>query len=689
MTSVEDILRYLLDKFDDIPVQPSHLISNFGLSIPLVGREDLLDVANNLYNVRWENRGTRDRNCHKIGVISGCSGLGKSRALIKVAEFFPLWKESNQWSFEIVISYNNGNPPHVDRHLFSKTPLRACAPTALALRILFFSFVAGKKCLTSFECFVRMFPENFLNVLTPEFAIQVVTLHLSKQHGHSNGVIFIGLDEVNYLLDCDYNGEDNKRVFFKETLVALGNVMLMPDTFVFTVVAGITVLPIHIVFQQSGLQIQPFPICLLNTEHCEDMVSRMVPSLHQEWKSWRICRAFRTLLADFASMPRKAEQLMNFVNDEVKRGISLADVDYDFISSQLRSTIAPSNISEKLAEQIVSDILLSTSVHRDDVISVPNNRFTYGQLEQNGIITIATCRDTHLLVQMPYSQFRLLVQCMNRGDPLTKSLRKMCNLEDSNEEIGGLNWQTFEELHCNMEASREMLMARKSMENPISSLGEFYCAPIGNDFDFILRSVCTVAAADSQFLSPNWRNLANSADENHLETASMSYVKNVEGAVFDSFTVREIHEEGGEMLFCGQQNRYFVATVGVALIKEEVGKVRAFIPEGVPFKLIVTATKVSLDVLDNLPEECIVVTGPALERFYSVFSARVNLHFGCLTRININTASKSELKTINRISDSIASSIIASRQKVEFKSWDDVFIKIRRIPRSAKENFTY
>ena len=136
MTSVEDILRYLLNKSDDIPVQPSHLISNFGLSIPLLGREDLLNVANNLYNVRWENRETRDRNCHKMGVIGGCSGMGKSRALIEIARSIPQWKKNEQWSFELVISYNNGNPPHIDRYLFDKIRGRTCAPTALSLRIL-------------------------------------------------------------------------------------------------------------------------------------------------------------------------------------------------------------------------------------------------------------------------------------------------------------------------------------------------------------------------------------------------------------------------------------------------------------------------------------------------------------------------------------------------------------------------
>ena len=52
MSSHEDILRYLKGKYDVVPLLPSHLISKFGLSIPLQGREDLLDVTKDLYDER-------------------------------------------------------------------------------------------------------------------------------------------------------------------------------------------------------------------------------------------------------------------------------------------------------------------------------------------------------------------------------------------------------------------------------------------------------------------------------------------------------------------------------------------------------------------------------------------------------------------------------------------------------------
>ena len=45
-------------------------------------------------------------------------------------------------------------------------------------------------------------------------------------------------------------GEEEKRTFLKQTLIALGSIMLLQNRFVFAEVAGITVLPIHTVFSQ-------------------------------------------------------------------------------------------------------------------------------------------------------------------------------------------------------------------------------------------------------------------------------------------------------------------------------------------------------------------------------------------------------------------------------------------------------
>ena len=95
----------------------------------------------------------------------------------------------------------------------------------------------------------------------------------------------------------------------------------------------------------------------------------MIPTLSDGWQNWRTCRAFRTLLADFASRPRKAEQLIGYVNDCVHRGTALVDIDYDCIYNKLMATLASFTILKKLAHEIVSDNLLLSHVQRDQTVN--------------------------------------------------------------------------------------------------------------------------------------------------------------------------------------------------------------------------------------------------------------------------------------------------------------------------------
>ena len=113
----------------------------------------------------------------------------------------------------------------------------------------------------------------------PTSCIRAITLHLREVYIHAIGMIYIGLDEVNYLLDSDYDGEGTQRGFSNDTIIALGGAMLMPDEFVVTIIAGTTLLPIDIVSQQSGLQIQLLPINLLNSDQCDTIVDRMALSI--------------------------------------------------------------------------------------------------------------------------------------------------------------------------------------------------------------------------------------------------------------------------------------------------------------------------------------------------------------------------------------------------------------------------
>lgn len=86
---------------------------------------------------------------------------------------------------------------------------------------------------------------------------------------------------------------------------------------------------------------------------------------------------------------------------------------------------------------------------------------TYGELEVLGVIVVETSPDVHPTVQMPYYQFRDLLQFMDGEDPLTVSLRTVCNIVQRQD---FMNWQTLENFHCNIEASREMVMARRTEE---------------------------------------------------------------------------------------------------------------------------------------------------------------------------------------------------------------------------------
>ena len=182
-------------------------------------------------------------------------------------------------------------------------------------------------------------------------------------------------------------------------------------------------------------------------------------------------------------MPRKAKQLIGYVNDCVNRGTALVDIDYDYIYNMLMAMPASLPILRKVAHEIVSDILLLSHVQRDQTVNRAKSNYTYGQLEELGVIVLETAPDSHLTVQMPYYLFRDLLQYMDREDPLTKSLMTVCNIAPRQD---FLNWQTLENLHCNIEASREMVMARRteegSEEGSRTSLREFYCVPVINDF---------------------------------------------------------------------------------------------------------------------------------------------------------------------------------------------------------------
>src|SRR3546814_578193 len=129
--------------------------------LPFVGRVTTLRECQQLINTRYTLHKERrfNKNLHRIGVLGGVSGIGKTRALKEAAqeveafanEMVATSTDQNQqelgnehvegrtelqrrrapWVANVLITYNNGHLPSADRALPS-------AGVALALRILFF-----------------------------------------------------------------------------------------------------------------------------------------------------------------------------------------------------------------------------------------------------------------------------------------------------------------------------------------------------------------------------------------------------------------------------------------------------------------------------------------------------------------------------------------------------------------------
>mmetsp|Transcript_25921 Transcript_25921/g.38383 ORF Transcript_25921/g.38383 Transcript_25921/m.38383 type:complete len:141 (-) Transcript_25921:1242-1664(-) len=122
----------------------------------------------------------------------------------------------------------------------------------------------------------------------------------------SDGVLFIGVDEINYLLDETYHGVNNKeqqfRAFLKATMIAFGSSLISTSAcFVFGIVAGTTVLPLDKVFAELGHPVLKLSIGLLSGDDCELLMDGLEKNSPAVWGNWR---------SDFGSLPRLAEQFL-------------------------------------------------------------------------------------------------------------------------------------------------------------------------------------------------------------------------------------------------------------------------------------------------------------------------------------------------------------------------------------------
>jgi hypothetical protein len=366
-TDPSAIVDYLENEYGNLsgPVPSNNSLNGFGESIPLVGRSELIRVAKELFQERYNSRAECDRNLHKIGVIGGRSGIGKSRALLHLANEFPNCKNAaapRKWNISIFMTYNNGSLPSIE--------VNANIPPdkGLALRILYYGLIHSTT--RSFHDFIKSMPKEILDCVDPTTAIQSIELLCRRWNPDCDpdGMVYIAVDEVNNLLVAQKSVNLSQREsgpnLLKSTIVALVQIVMHRSSFVYPVVAATTVIPLDEAFRASSHPTRKFPIGLLTFNDLEELMKAWETS-HPNWNGWGSSRKFRMILNDVAVLPKATTLLLETVSKRMStHNETLLTMDWNAVEAETASVFKISTPLIPLSFSLISDVILGTACER-------------------------------------------------------------------------------------------------------------------------------------------------------------------------------------------------------------------------------------------------------------------------------------------------------------------------------------
>ena len=176
-------------------------------------------------------------------------------------------------------------------------------------------------------------------------------------------------------------------------------------------------------------------------------------------------------------------------------------------------------------------------------------------------------------------------------------------------------------------------------------------------------------------------------------------VKNCQGAPFDSFSTRQLVDDEGLMLFCGQQKYYQVSIIDYEAILKEYSKIREslsfsdedttnlIVGSDYSFCCVLYCTKVISNLsIDDLPENCY---GSSFERFFGPSFAN-RAYTSARSKINVNSASLQMLMSVRGIKESKATKIVSERDKGgPFKNFSDFESRVKGVGKSYEKLFIF
>jgi DNA uptake protein ComE-like DNA-binding protein len=691
-----EIILWLLTRYPTWnKIHATRLVNAKACEIPLVGREDCLAKALEIIMRRLQSfkDGDVNRKSYPVSFVGASSGLGKSRLLEEIGILLgSMWAAGQfrdfapSWYASLPLTYNDGNIL-VDEERNGTIS----ASVSLGLRLLYFGLCPCKRTL-KFAAFYDRIPSFMKRSMSPTVAMEVLNFFIAgtseRLGGDGVGILYMPIDEVNYMVFGQNNHE-----FLKQTLVALstvccgsvGSVLLCP------ILAGTIVQPLLDNFACSGIECIPLPIRQLRDVELKRFMQELSAKEPEAFTGWEVSRSFWKSLLKYGTHPKLLVHYVECVRDCMRSGAldSVNSLDFRMLDKKMNPLVGSLTSDDAFTVtacvKLISDCILTRDVYRTDIVDVGAS---YGDLETRGHVILVTDNDASVNVNLPPSLLAALLEKHLDQQPSALIALGRVVSAVSHSEIG--TWQEFESFCSQFEAAREMLIARCSLDS-CASIETMYSrqALYGErvqSLNLRYRPEVRVGRCLHRWQPTKMESLVFADTGQPIRDSDIdSIILNTwDGDFCDTLCFR-YDSDGTLWLFAGQMKLYMNTAVTPTMVQDEYKKVSQSLSGSQfadSFVLVIIATHVDRKAFSTLPANCpncILVCGEGLRAFFSPDLALQAFPFIQGDPVNVNLASLHMLtSSVDGIGEVTAEAIIAERQVRAFSDWDDFETRIKQ-----------
>ena len=666
---VNGICQWL--KSRDLELGSPNIVESSIHRLPFVGRTSTVESIKELFNRRWAERfNPTHKASHPLGMMGSSPGIGKTRILVETPRILQecidsFEAEQYSWFDSVLITYNCGFPP-IDAEISGDDAQKS---RYFALRVLFFMIKDIRERFTNFRNFCEAInAENWSNDITLSCMVKLIAHLKNRACTPAKPIILIGVDEYNILLEKSPGALEN--------VIRDLSTLIQTETqlFVFPLLLGTLNQPLKEIITRSQYEYTELPVNMLEPSD----LARII--IEGELLDHFFTKNVRHTFYDYGRLPRMAERFLIEVK-KISEMHGTVESNLDDIKRKLDAELGKKVdiVGPQSAKQIVADIILKRPVWRNSQIGST----TYGELENKGVIVISGA-GAECLVSMPTALLKLMVSTA-KTDYKKDGIGQLDHVLQ-NYDSATMTWQRFEEFCLLFASIKEMLLSES--ENDSMELSDLYSGVIG-DVQARQRNVSLSKIVEFK------KSCTQITTEDPPGNGDDSIWLNGTSSTYDGF--RDYR------LSLGPQVRHRVVIqaklymgkekVTRVKVEKEAERVRKCFDSSQygnhNYTLIIMATQVEEIRPDQIPEDCLILSGENLKNFLGSPLAHQIIGIYPDSLVNVNTNDVKTLQLVVGIGNTIAKAIVEERdQHGEFKNLKDLKSRIPQL-RPPSEDFLF